>query len=82
MTVPAMPNSTAIVGAPLAASSGNAINAAMRARQRRNGAAASDHSASAAANNCTSSGVVSWPSCSRPSVAISASSAPSAIARA
>ena len=79
---PPRPTATAMDGAPLAASSGSATSKAMRARQILNGAAASPYSASVVAKSCASSGVVSWPSCSRPSVAISASRPPSAMARA
>jgi hypothetical protein len=82
VTLAAMPNSTAIVGAPHAASSGRPMSIANRARQLRYGAAAQAQSTNAVANNCANSGVVSWPSWSKPSEAISASNAPSAMARA
>ena len=72
----------AMVGAPLPASSGRATRQAARDKRGLNGPKARPSMNSATANNCTSSGVVSWPSCSKPSDAINASSAPSAMARA
>ena len=79
---PPRPSATATAGAPLPASSGRDRQAASLARPTRQGAAARAYKNSVAAHNCASSGVVSWPSSSRPSVAISANTAPSATARA
>ena len=79
-TRPNAPHASAIAGAPQAASSGKDSKTPIRAGPLRWLADAAAHCRQASAANCASSGVVSCPSCSRPSVAITASSAPSAIA--
>ena len=73
------PNATAIDGAPLAASAGRRRSTASAGTPAAGKAPPPGARAPARrAASWASSGVVSWPSCSRPSVAISASSAPSA----
>ena len=82
ISTPAAPKASAIDGAPLAASIGRAAIVASRERPVRYGLAARPYMKSAAPASCASSGVVSCPSCSRPRVAITASTAPSAMVRA